>query len=184
MRRIWRPAMCAGVVMAVALTAGCGPGGDDADGLADLVDRIADAAAADEDADSASDGASGGTSDNDSGGGPGAPAAGALPDDWPDEFPDPPAGVVFNGYLGAAAGDRSEYMATYTLADGDLGDVHAYYLDALATAGWEQTDGLSVVSSNTAMTPFTGYDAEGSVTVQQDNSDAPVTITIIMHIQR
>ncbi len=181
MRRTWRPALCAGVVVVLTLAAGCGSGGDD-DGLADLVDRIADAAAADEDADA--DGASDDGAGSGSGGAPGAAAAGALPDDWPDQFPDPPAGAVFNGYIGAAADDRSEYMATHTLEDGDLADVHDYYLDALAATGWEQTDGLSVVSSDTAMTPFTGYEAEGSVTVQQDNSDAPVTITIIMHIQR
>jgi hypothetical protein len=180
MRRIRRPALCAGVVVALSLAAGCSSGGDDDDGLTDLVDRIADAAAADAEEDGESDDGAG----SGSAGAPGAPAAGALPDDWPDQFPDPPAEAVFNGYLGAAADDRSEYMATYTLDDGQLDDVHSYYQDALTAAGWNLSEGLSVVSPVTAMTPFTGFDAEGSVTVQQDNSDAPVTITIIMHIQR
>jgi hypothetical protein len=110
--------------------------------------------------------------------------AGALPDDWPDQFPDPPSGATFNGYLGAAAGDRSEYLATYTLDAGALDDVHAYYLDVLTSSGWDLTEGLSVVSDVTTMTPFSGFGAEGSVTVQQDRPGERLTITIIMHIQR
>jgi hypothetical protein len=167
MRRIWRPAAGAvvGAALAVALVAGCG-GSDPAP------DPDATAASAGDGSNVSTDGSGSGVEG----------AAGSLPDDWPGQFPDPPAGATFNGYLGAASGDRSEYLATYTVTDGSVADIHDYYLDALAAAGWEQTGGMSVVTESTTMTPFAGSNAEGSVTVQQDQPDGPVTITIIMHV--
>jgi hypothetical protein len=180
MRRIWRPAACATAALAVALAlvlaAGCGGGSD---GPTTSQEPAGTAPAGN----GPSDGDRGDGSGSGSGNGSGSGAsAGSLPDDWPGQFPDPPAGATFKGYLGAASGDRSEYLATYTVTDGDVADIHEYYQDALAAAGWEQAGGMSVVTETTTMTPFQGFDAEGSVTVQRDRPDDPVTITIIMHV--